>query len=140
MAKKFGKVLLFTAAVAAVGGAAYYYMKKKDAELMAELDDDYDDFSEDLDEGPARSYVPLPHEEAPVADVTEHIAPHSQEAPAKEEPLAQDTAAMEPADTSSSVEDSFTPLTEKVAEVAEDISEEVEEAVEEFFDEEDEEN
>ena len=54
MAKKFGKFLLFTAAV-------YYYMRKKDAVELSPEDDDYDDFSEDLDEDTdsSRNYVPL---------------------------------------------------------------------------------
>lgn len=51
MAKKFGKVLLFTAAVSAAAGAALYFLKKKDAPLApAETEDeDYDDFWEEDD-------------------------------------------------------------------------------------------
>ena len=64
MAKKFGKFLLFTAAVGTAAAAVYYYMKKKDADLSVsdEDDEDYDDFSEDLDDdadSSSRSYVPL---------------------------------------------------------------------------------
>lgn len=113
MGKKFGKFLLFTAAVGAAGAAAYYYMKKKDASLLGESDDDYDDFSEDAEEdSSARSYVPLNHDETAA---TENGA-DSQEA--------------KPAD------DLFTPLAEQVTQAAETAKNEVEEAVEEFFDDE----
>lgn len=50
MAKKFGKFLLFTAAIGGAAAAAYYYFQKKDAENIASEDEDYDDFSEDLDD------------------------------------------------------------------------------------------
>ena len=45
MAKKFGKFLLFTAAVGTAAAAAYYYMQQKDSQLKesSEADDDYDD-------------------------------------------------------------------------------------------------
>ena len=51
MAKKFGKFLLFTAAVGTAAAAAYYYMQQKDSQLKesSDADDDYDDFHEDLD-------------------------------------------------------------------------------------------
>lgn len=50
MAKKFGKFLLFTAAVGGAAAAAYYYFQKKDSNDHLSEDEDYDDFSEDLDE------------------------------------------------------------------------------------------
>lgn len=61
MAKKFGKVLLLTAALGAVAGGAYYYLKGKDAFLDDDFDDDdFDNFDEDLDEGDSdRNYVNL---------------------------------------------------------------------------------
>ena len=61
MAKKFGKFLLFTAAAAAAGAGAYYYFKKKNdsAAVDACADDDYDDFSEDLEDEDNRTYVSL---------------------------------------------------------------------------------
>lgn len=61
MAKKFGKFLLFTAAVGGAAAAVYYYMRKKDSDDMLFEDEDYDDFSEDLDEDaePSRNYVSL---------------------------------------------------------------------------------
>lgn len=61
MAKKFGKFLLFTATAAATAAGVCYLLKKKaekDAVLEIE-DEDYDDFSEDLDETEPRSYVQL---------------------------------------------------------------------------------
>lgn len=109
MAKKFGKFLLFTAAIGAAGAAAYYYMQKKDAELMDELDDDYDDFSEDIEEDNSRTYVPLNHEET----------------------AAQDLSGQ----TETPDDDSFTPLSEQVAQTAQTAANEVKEAVEDFFDE-----
>ncbi|MGN0431223.1 MAG: hypothetical protein ACI4EQ_02590 [Lachnospiraceae bacterium] len=72
MAKKFGKFILFTAAAAAACAGVYYYFQKK--EQLAASDDcedeDYDDFSEDLDEDANRSYVSLNLDEA-VAEETE---------------------------------------------------------------------
>lgn len=113
MAKKFGKFLLFTAAVGAAGAAAYYYMQKKDASLLEESDEDYDDFSEDLDaENNSRTYVPLNHDET---------APEENTSPAQ--------------DAESASNDFFTPLAEQVTQAAETVKNEVEEAVEEFFDE-----
>ena len=51
MAKKFGKFLLFTAAVGTAAVPAYYYMQQNDSQLneSADADDDYDDFHEGLD-------------------------------------------------------------------------------------------
>lgn len=65
MAKKFGKFVLFTAAVAAAGAGVYYYLKNKET-LSSDFDDadeDYDDFSEDMDTDANRSYVALNHDE-----------------------------------------------------------------------------
>lgn len=63
MAKKFGKFLFFTAAVGAAAAAAAYYLQKKDLLNLGDRfdDEDYDDFSEDLDEESegSRNYVPL---------------------------------------------------------------------------------
>lgn len=61
MAKKFGKFLLFTAAAAATAAGVCYLLKKKsEKNAVLEIeDDDYDDFSEDLDENEPRSYVQL---------------------------------------------------------------------------------
>lgn len=114
MGKKFGKFLLFTAAVGAAGAAAYYYMQKKDNDLLAEYDDDdYDDFSEDMeDESGSRTYVPL-----------------NQDVPSEE-------GASTSQDSASEEEDFFTPLADQVQQASETVKDEVEEAVEEFFDDE----
>ncbi|MBQ7955276.1 MAG: hypothetical protein IJ282_05950 [Lachnospiraceae bacterium] len=71
MAKKFGKFLLFTTVAAAAAAGAYYYFKKKsDEESFSDLEDeDYDDFSEDLDEEETpRSYVQLNLDETATAN------------------------------------------------------------------------
>ena len=62
MAKKFGKFLMVTAAVGAAAAGAYYYLqgKGKAVKQIFDEDDDFDDFSEDLDEETEeRSYVTL---------------------------------------------------------------------------------
>ena len=58
---KLGKFLLATAAIGTAAAAAYYYFKKKDAActVSGENDEDYDDFSDDLDTEAQRNYVPL---------------------------------------------------------------------------------
>lgn len=57
MAKKFGKFLLFTAAIGTAAAAVHYYLQKKGAENTEPEDEDYDDFSED-----SPNYVPLTHD------------------------------------------------------------------------------
>ena len=66
--KKFGKFLLFSAAAGAVAAGAYYYFQNKEKMLNDDFDedDDFDDFSEDLDSDKSnhsdtaeRSYVSL---------------------------------------------------------------------------------
>ena len=116
MAKKFGKFLLFTAAVGGAAAAVYYYLRKKDIDSDTLEDEDYDDFSEDLDVDAetTKNYVPLT-------------------------PDTNDTSS----DTSSdaSKEDSFVPL-DQVAKSAgktgTDKSGKSDVEVEEFFDEDDE--
>ena len=74
MAKKFGKFLLFTAAVGGAAAAVYYYFQKKDADALATEDEDYDDFSEDLDDEAEtrKKYVSLtPDAEASAEDAKE---------------------------------------------------------------------
>ncbi len=81
MAKKFGKFLLFTAAVTTGAAAAYYYLKQKDAQNAALLneDEDYDDFSESYDEDldSSRNYVTLPQEAPAEADDASTFVPLS---------------------------------------------------------------
>lgn len=93
MAKKFGKFLLFTAAVGSAAAAVYYYMQKKEAVSTVPEDEDYDDFSEDLDEAeePAdasRNYVPLtpegkPEKESGTFTPLEQVAKPAEEATEK---------------------------------------------------------
>ena len=109
MAKKFGKFLLFSAAAGAACAAAYYFLRKKDAVPAVNDDEDFDDFSDDLDDdtdASSRNYVPLNREQT------------------EENDAAGDTAAE--ADTQNPI----TPL-------AEEVMETVTEKVEEFFDEDD---
>ena len=111
MAKKFGKFLLFTAAVGSAAAAAYYFFQKKAARHDVSEDEDYDDFSEDLDEEgeSGKKYVELT-------------------------PSADEKAAGEEKKT-----DSFVPL-DKVApstEKAGNADSKADPQVEEFFDEED---
>lgn len=70
MAKKFGKFLLFSAAIGAAVAGAYYYLQNKNTDSNDEFDDDddFDDFSEDLDsessDSTERSYVSLDFDDA----------------------------------------------------------------------------
>lgn len=97
MAKKFGKFLFLTAAVGTAAAAAYYYMQKKDSVMDIPEDEDYDDFSEDLDENTnsSRNYVSLKTD-----------APESEDGEKK---------------------DTFTPLSEQVKKAEEKVEETVEE-------------
>lgn len=119
MAKKFGKFLLFTAAVGTAAAAAYYYMQQKDSKLKEsyDADDDYDDFHEDLEESNefSRNYVPL------------NTAAQTPDASAPEKADTTD------ADTDASA---FTPLADQAPDLSGEEDETVE-GVEEFFDEED---
>lgn len=98
MAKKFGKLLLLTAAVGTAAAAAYYYMQKKESAIDTPDDEDYDDFSEDLDENAeaSRNYVSLNSD-------------------AKTETLAEEGSEEE--------KETFTPLTEQVKKSEETVEE-----------------
>lgn len=100
MAKKFGKFLLFTAAIGTAAAAVHYYLQKKSAEHTESEDEDYDDFSVD-----SPNYVPL------TPDTKDEKAEAADEQTAPEK-------------------DGFTPLKESVknaAEKADDAIENVEE-------------
>ena len=114
MAKKLGKFLLGMAAIGGAAAAAYYYLQKKDAvDVTPENDDeDYDDFSDELEEAPARNYVQLNKEVVTV--------------PVEEEAVEEETAA-----------DAVAEIAEDAVEEIVEIVEETADAVEEFFDEED---
>ncbi len=96
MAKKFGKFLLLTAAVGSAAAAVYYYMQKKGSVTDIPEDEDYDDFSDTLNEDDsARNYVSLNPE-------------GKTDAPAEENSEKQDT---------------FTPLSEQVKKTEEAVEE-----------------
>lgn len=126
MAKKFGKILLFTAAIGTAAAAAYYYMHKKNGAAVPE-DEDYDDFGKDAEEEPAagRNYVPLTPETngEGAAKETSEAAPSAE---ADAEAAASDEVDAKAPDT-------FVPLSEHMAQAGE----KAEDAVEEFFDEDD---
>ena len=114
MAKKFGKLLLFSAAIGSAVAAAYYFVQKKAG--VHEMEEDYDDFSEETDETQeSRNYVSLNPDDA---------------AENAEKKSGEDAA---PAEEAPEKEKAFTPLTEQVTQA----SANTEESVEEFFDEED---
>lgn len=119
MAKKFGKLLLFSAAIGSAIGAVCYFARKRNAEHDS-AEEDYDDFSEEeTKDSDSRSYVPLTpegqtEEPAGAAEPEEPACTASaEECPAKEEEAAG--------------QDGFTPLAE--------TAQKAEETVEEFFDE-----
>lgn len=119
MAKKFGKLLVFSAVVGSAIGAVCYYVRKKNAEAEG-AEDDYDDFGaeEEAKPGDSRSYVPLnPDTQAEEEQEAAKSAPSQEESPEEEK----------------AEESGFTPLAEQVAQTAQ----KAEETVEEFFDEED---
>lgn len=69
MAKKFGKVLLFTASVGAIATA--YFLARRQNEILSsdDYDDDFDDFSEDKCEAKGkRNYVKLSNDFTPLAE------------------------------------------------------------------------
>ena len=108
MAKKFGKFLLATAAIGTAAVAAYMYLQKKDSSMsQSHEDDDYDDFSDDLeDEDSTRTYVSL----------------------------TRDSSKPEQNASSESEQSDFTPLSEQVNQTPEEA---LEASSEEFFDEDD---
>lgn len=119
MAKKFGKVLLCTAAISTAVAAVYYFIHKKNVEHEGAEEEDYDDFSDEAPKGSdtSRSYVPL-NPETPAQEAAD---------------AAKEQGSDEASPTEGCPQDAFTPLAEKVAQTAE----KAEETVEEFFDEED---
>jgi len=122
MAKKFGKFVLAAAAIGTAVGAVYYYLQKRDSEAaVLDDDEDFDDFSDDLDDDTdlsSRNYVPLNRES------TEETSA----AAASEDTVDTADHASDASSTDPAKEDTFTPLTEQVKEATE-------ERVEEFFNE-----
>mgnify|MGYP001122418294 CR=1 FL=1 len=122
MAKKFGKLLVFSAVIGSAIGAVCYFARKKNAEAES-AEEDYDDFSSEKEDKPgdSRSYVSLNPETQPEEAQDTAKEAESDSAPAQE--AVEEEAAKS----------DFTPLSEKVEEAAQ----KAEETVEEFFDEED---
>ncbi len=83
MAKKFGKILLFTAVVGAAAAGAYYYFQKKSQKACEDAlddDEDYDNFSDSADDADAcRSYIPLGKEESATECCCEDLMDQVQE-------------------------------------------------------------
>lgn len=132
MANKFGKFLLFTAAVGTIAAAAYYYKQKKENEAsFDEDDDDYDNFfSEDTGASSdvSRNYVPLTPETAPN---TEHVSTNfSVNLSEKISEVAEKVS-----EVASNVKETFTPLAEKAVAAVQSVQNKTEETVEDFFDE-----
>ena len=119
MSKKFAKLLVFSAAIGSAIGAAYYFARKKNAEADS-AEEDYDDFSEEEETKPGRSYVPLnPEDGAKDETASAEESASSEEAPGEE---------------TSTGEDGFTHLADFTSKTAETVQN-TEETVEEFFDE-----
>ncbi len=132
MAKKFGKTLLFTAAAVSAAAAFYFYLQRRDAAQKDYDEEDYDDFSEDTEDSNegSRSYVPLNHETSAVN--SDENAQDNEEKEVEEFPI-ENSSDTNDSPAEKTLEDTFTPLTEQVAQAADNAAE----AVEEFFDEED---
>ncbi|MBP5197512.1 MAG: hypothetical protein J6033_00515 [Lachnospiraceae bacterium] len=107
MAKKFGKLVLFTAAVGTIAAAAYLAYKNTEEALAKLNDDDFDDFEDSgevhVKKASGRKYVDLFNEND---DEDEDVKKEDKD---------------------------FVPLSETVSEAVEKAADEVEE----FFDEED---
>lgn len=123
MANKFGKFLLFTAAVGTAAAAVYYYTQKKENEApFDEDDDDYDNFfSDDVRESSdaSRNYVPLNSGAAQTEHFSEKISEVSEKV----------------SEVAANVKDTFTPLAEKAVSAVQTVQNKIEETMEDFFDE-----
>ena len=127
MAKKFGKFLLGAAVIGGAAVAAYMYLQKKGVVLTTpeNVDEDYDDFSEEAEESPSRNYVPLTKGTEDCATESCTAEECTAEECATEECCCEECPSEEPV------------FTETVSEEAAPVQEEavVPNAVEEFFDE-----
>lgn len=137
MAKKFGKFLLGAAVIGGAAVAAYMYLQKKGVVLATpeNVDEDYDDFSEEAEECPSRNYVPLTKSTEDCA-----VEECASEECTVEECVAEECAVEKCTDAECCCEEcpSEEPIfTETVSEDAASVQEEavVPDAVEEFFDE-----
>ena len=96
MAKKFGKFLLGAAVLGGAAVAAYMYLQKKEQVLTVPetIDEDYDDFSEEIKECPSRNYVSLTKDTTECVDeecVSEEPV-FSEGTPEEALPLPEETA------------------------------------------------
>lgn len=147
MANKFGKFLLFTAAVGTIAAAAYYYKQKKENEAsFDEDDDDYDNFfSADTQKASevSRNYVPLnpetAHTETFSTNTSENVSTNASENVSTNfsinlsEKLSE--VAGKVSEVASNVKETFTPLAEKAVAAVHSVQNKTEETVEDFFDE-----
>lgn len=108
MSKKIGKFILAATAVTTAAAAAYYFMRKDRSITIDNLDEDFDDFSDESVDDSERSYVELNAEAGTSGDG---------ETPAKE-PVT------------------FTSLTKQIKKTAGRVVGRTIEAVEDFFDDE----
>jgi len=134
--KKFGKFLLFSAAVGAVAAGAYYYFQNKEKISNDDFDgdDDFDDFSEDLDsdknnhsDNTERSYVSLDMDTREGSS-PEASSPEGSSQEASSQKASSGTVAEKTAESDNIAKEALSNL-EKAAESAKA-------EVEEFFDEE----
>lgn len=152
MAKKFGKVLMVTAALGAVAAGVYYYLQGKDdfVDDNFDDDDDFDNFDDDLDEDETakeadRNYVDLDLEKA--EEFKEGLDAAKAEAADKVVGAAQTvTETVEKAadgakeETAEAVSDAAEKVVDTVKDAADTVkkaAEKTEVKVEEFFDDDD---
>ena len=143
MAKKFGKFVLTVTALGAAAVGAYYYLqgKEKPAKPVAYDDEDFDDFSEDLDEEPEeRTYVTLTPEKVTetVKKAAEEAKDFAQFAAGEAKEFAQDVIqstkeaiAARKESTKAAAEEVVEEAGEAASEAAEEAGEVLEETVEE---------
>lgn len=135
MANKFGKFLLFTAAVGTIAAAVYYYTQKKENEAsFDEDDDDYDNFFNNSAREPSdvsRTYVPLNPEAAHTEDVSANASANL--STNLSEKLSEVVGKV--SEVASNVKETFTPLAEKAVAAVQSVQNKSEETVEDFFDE-----
>ena len=148
MAKKFGKVLMVTAALGAVAAGVYYYLQGKDdfVDDNFDDDDDFDNFDDDLDDDETakeadRNYVDLDLEKAEEfkeglnaakVEVTDKVV-----GAAKAVGEAVDTVKEEAAEAVTDATEKTTDAVKEAADTVKKAAEKTEVKVEEFFDDDD---
>lgn len=130
MAKKLGKILLFTAAAGSAAAAAYYFMQKKAASPTASKDEDYDDFTVENEEPKnSHTYVPLTPDtkNSETKETASEAEDKTADTACAQESQEQDSGEL----NSGELNSGFTPLSQQLSQAAEAE----EETVEEFFNE-----